>query len=271
MLDVFDGILAARLCGTGGASPTPPAPVLIEKTVTANGVYNAEDDHADGYSSVTVNTPQLPVTFLKSIKSVGNSIILTDIVPNYNWDVFFDLMIENPKYNSGNDIFFGTRKAVETSEHFLMAFGFAQNWSAYTAWSGFSPTNQDSIYVSNIDNAIGKRQCCIMRRGNAKCIFGDKSFTMTTRTTDDTPSTPIGIAGFDCDDPNEYGILPYSRSDITIYGITLLDENGAVIHNLIPAKAKSNGRAGLYDVITGTFYPSDPEHDDFIKEEIINE
>ncbi len=30
-------------------------PVLIEKTVTANGVYSAADDEADGYSSVTVN------------------------------------------------------------------------------------------------------------------------------------------------------------------------------------------------------------------------
>ena len=31
------------------------APVLIEKTVTANDTYDASDDDADGYSSVTVN------------------------------------------------------------------------------------------------------------------------------------------------------------------------------------------------------------------------
>ena len=30
---------------------------LIEKTITANGTYDAEDDNADGYSSVTVNVP----------------------------------------------------------------------------------------------------------------------------------------------------------------------------------------------------------------------
>lgn len=30
---------------------------LIEKNVTSNGTYNAEDDNADGYSSVTVNVP----------------------------------------------------------------------------------------------------------------------------------------------------------------------------------------------------------------------
>lgn len=32
-------------------------PTLIEKSITANGVYNAADDDADGYSKVTVNVP----------------------------------------------------------------------------------------------------------------------------------------------------------------------------------------------------------------------
>ena len=37
--------------GGGGAT-------LITKTITENGTYDAEDDDADGYSSVTVNVPQ---------------------------------------------------------------------------------------------------------------------------------------------------------------------------------------------------------------------
>lgn len=39
------------LPSTGGGS----SPVLITKSITANGTYDAEDDDADGYSSVTVN------------------------------------------------------------------------------------------------------------------------------------------------------------------------------------------------------------------------
>ena len=35
-------------------------PIVIEKTITENGVYMAVDDHADGYSKVTVNTPVAP-------------------------------------------------------------------------------------------------------------------------------------------------------------------------------------------------------------------
>jgi len=37
--------------GYGGSA------TLITKTITANGTYSAEDDDADGYSSVTVNVP----------------------------------------------------------------------------------------------------------------------------------------------------------------------------------------------------------------------
>lgn len=40
--------------------PTP-TPTLIEKTVTANGTYNASSDSADGYSRVVVNVPSQSV------------------------------------------------------------------------------------------------------------------------------------------------------------------------------------------------------------------
>lgn len=37
--------------------PDPPAPVLIEKTINHNGVYDPEDDNADGYSMIDVEIP----------------------------------------------------------------------------------------------------------------------------------------------------------------------------------------------------------------------
>ena len=37
------------------AGSITPEPILIEKTITANGECNAADDGADGYSKVTVN------------------------------------------------------------------------------------------------------------------------------------------------------------------------------------------------------------------------
>lgn len=41
--------------------PDPPAPVLIEKTITQNGVYDPEDDNADGYSMIDVEVPVVDV------------------------------------------------------------------------------------------------------------------------------------------------------------------------------------------------------------------
>lgn len=42
----------AKIVENGGGSST-----LIEKSITENGVYNASDDEADGYSSVTADVP----------------------------------------------------------------------------------------------------------------------------------------------------------------------------------------------------------------------
>lgn len=42
---------AAETCPSGNSA------TLIEKSITENGTYDASDDNADGYSSVTVNVP----------------------------------------------------------------------------------------------------------------------------------------------------------------------------------------------------------------------
>lgn len=53
---------------------------LITKTITANGTYNASDDSADGYSSVTVNVPASGITPTGSINITTNG---THDVTNY--------------------------------------------------------------------------------------------------------------------------------------------------------------------------------------------
>lgn len=46
--------------------PDPPAPVLVEKTITQNGVYDPEDDNADGYSMIDVEVPVVDVIELNA-------------------------------------------------------------------------------------------------------------------------------------------------------------------------------------------------------------
>ena len=58
----------AKIVENGGGSST-----LIEKSITENGVYNASDDEADGYSEVTVNVPeQNNAKFIKASGDVFN-------------------------------------------------------------------------------------------------------------------------------------------------------------------------------------------------------
>lgn len=52
-MNFYDVLLAKKISGGN-----TPAPTLIEKTITENGVYNASDDEADGYSSVKVEVEQ---------------------------------------------------------------------------------------------------------------------------------------------------------------------------------------------------------------------
>lgn len=66
-----------------GPAPEPPAPVvLIEKNITENGIYNAEDDDADGYSTVDVEV--LPTLIEKEITENGTYIAAEDDAEGYS-------------------------------------------------------------------------------------------------------------------------------------------------------------------------------------------
>lgn len=51
-MDVLSYLMGKNSGGGGGE-----APVLIDKTITENGTYNASDDAADGYKKVVVDVP----------------------------------------------------------------------------------------------------------------------------------------------------------------------------------------------------------------------
>lgn len=58
--DIFDVTIEfnnENIASGGSGGGGGDTPVLIEKTITANGTYNAEDDEADGYSSVIADVP----------------------------------------------------------------------------------------------------------------------------------------------------------------------------------------------------------------------
>ena len=57
MLSLFDLAIAKAISGGGGGGSGGDVTLLNNKDISANGVYNASADDADGYKKVTVSVP----------------------------------------------------------------------------------------------------------------------------------------------------------------------------------------------------------------------
>ena len=263
MTDLHDLLIAGRMLG-GNDSPE-----LITKTVTANGTYSAASDNADGYSSVTVAVPELPVTFVKSIKSVGNSVIITDFVPAYDWITLADIKLGDVVAASGAIPYIigaGYAPAGSTAGFYAAALQSGANTITYYAYQG-NAYGDSGTYQASTSNStiITARNTLTMRRGNAGNQFGTVTFNNSTSATKNDIHATLAIGGLHTFNPNET-VLAYNSREITFYGVKFCDNTGVTLHDLVPAKSKSTTRAGLYDLITGKFYPSSSDFDDFITE-----
>lgn len=254
MIDLHNALIAGRMIGGNGGSPAPE-PVLIEKTITQNGTYNAASDNVDGYSGVTVNVPGVPVTFLKSVKSEGNSVVITDIIPQFTDEIHMTVKFSGSRRStSGTDCFFGVQGS---GPWFLAANPADVDISVYI---GFDYTSPPGLMYSGIES--GNAIPLVLRR-YAPAIAGIRNSNI-----------PSAISG----DPQNFGFSVFGVSynstragrfgfyDMTVYDLTIISSSGAVKHHLVPAQSNSTGRGGLYDIVTGTFYGADSRYDDVVKE-----
>lgn len=84
-MNFYDVLLAKKLNGGGGGGEA----VLIDKSITANGTYNASTDNADGYKKVVVNVSgggglsvsSISATFTQGDNVVYNTATLNDLKP----------------------------------------------------------------------------------------------------------------------------------------------------------------------------------------------
>ena len=85
--NIKDGVTILGVTG----NYTGTTPTLITKNITQNGTYNATDDNADGYSSVTVNvsgggSDPIGILFQGEVDANGNYIMPYDLT--YTGDVY---------------------------------------------------------------------------------------------------------------------------------------------------------------------------------------
>ena len=261
MTDLHDILIAGRMLGGSGGSPAPE-PVLIAKTITANGTYSAAAEGADGYSEVTAAVPELPVTFVKSIKSLGNSIIVTDIVPLYTDTLVVDFLM-------GADISGGTQSAYACAcgnDGGLYGFGVGQSSNNLPIYMGNDWTVTDYLMRADGRDTVRPNTLRADRNGSVLgqyglCEFGMQKFWFTADGNKKDITSPFAIGGYN----GSASATPGNAREMTFYRVQLL-RNDIPIHSLVPARHKTTTRAGMYDLLTGKFYPSDSRFDDFITE-----
>lgn len=101
------------------AIPTGGGSTLITKTITVNGTYSAQDDDADGYSSVTVNVPStsggsvITGTFTGSAAEKGTAKAITVPYSGNGYPISISIFPTAGSYKSGTDLYNSTQtKAI---------------------------------------------------------------------------------------------------------------------------------------------------------------
>lgn len=201
--------------------------------------------------SVRIKGEGLPVTFLKGIKTTGNSCITTDIVP-----VYTDWM--SVEFAEGNAIADTSAIIVGcSSPNGRYGLGIEKNDETLVLYVG-NDWNASGVYSMVPGVAAADYKMLLMRR-NGYTTCGGNRVTITADVNKPDILSGIGIGGSN----SGTGTIPQRCREITFYGIKLFSNAGAMTHNLVPAKA--NGKTGMYDIITNVFYPADAAYDDFVE------
>jgi hypothetical protein len=127
--------------------------VLIEKTITENGIYNASDDSADGYSAVMVNVPsKINTSYLPS--SDASKVIVSN-APDALGIHTINERYSMPLAGADTDVTcYGVVKSIsDYREMILMCVPYASsegnNPAYYLAGGGDVSTVQGTVYGSN--------------------------------------------------------------------------------------------------------------------------
>lgn len=135
---------------------------LIEKTITANGTYDAEDDDADGYSSVTVNVPSGSSKNVQVLQSTSrtNSSSLTKVLGDLTVSKTgtYDIYWSGGRSNTSSSYTWGTRLYVNGT-----GYG-----TENTSWTN----NCQSNHLSNVSLTANQKLSVYTRgRGGSYYTF----------------------------------------------------------------------------------------------------
>ena len=161
----YVGHLNDGTSATGSYSGT--SPTLTIKSITTNGTYDAEDDNADGYSSVTVNVPSGGSSAQIATGSVTGDGTTTLAIPcNFEPDLIYvygdmsdsannrgvvsiTILKDTFAYMSNDSSASNTDEYFNACTHGLSGYGDPTNW--YAAYSN------GVLTINTLDNTSARR------------------------------------------------------------------------------------------------------------------
>lgn len=148
-----DGYIVLPSTGGGGGGST-----LITKSITLNGTYDATDDNADGYSSVTVNV-QGGASVSETQGTYGTEVVVTsgNAPSATSHTIYFEFTDETDEtiigYWNGtfiSDAVTATTPTTYDSKTVTLAQLDGVTWYSYTPPTPPTPGQWETVYTGNI-------------------------------------------------------------------------------------------------------------------------
>lgn len=248
----------------------PSAPVLAEKAVTANGAYDARDDSADGYRSVTVDVPNTYTAadegkVVRSGALVGQTAL--SVTQNGTYDTTANDSV-SVDVTGGSEFPSGYRPVeyLQTTDHqyCVVPFEFRQyDMVSYTV--SLLTARDESGFAGNVGNGtwelyFANRQLHAPYAASPTAIPTGYSITPTAQS---ALGTPIQGAFMFTGVPtaSSFNVGHYRADNYPftgrIYGFAVsrvVDGVPQAAVDLRPCRRVSDDEPGLIDLASGTFY-----------------
>lgn len=234
-------------------------------TIDENGVLSAiNTGEGSGGSQIGINgkggiqttlTPNENIEGYHRISYLRNNAdayIATDYIPQENTRVVVDFSV-NPGYLNGDQAIFGSRNGSSSgSRQFVfwakMASGYTELQGGFVYGGNHSGSKDYPSGGRKLGTQPGER-FIIDTSVNGTFVNGE---WLNDITNTGTPS-PYPICYFACGTNTDGSTTAYKAGSYTLYGSQIYEDD-ELVRDFIPV-INSQGMPGLYDKITGTFYP----------------
>lgn len=209
-------------------------PTLISKSISANGTYNADDDNADGYDSVSVNVPN-SYSAQDEGKVVSSGALVAQESQNVSQNGTYDTTLKNqvvvavPNSYSASDegkVVSSGELVAQTSRNVTMngTYDTTENNEVVVNVSGggsgtlISKTvTQNGTYNASDDSADGYSQVTVNVSGGSSLALIDYDFTKFSGTARNVTYNSNGATFSNLPSSKAYIPIILAFPDITLY------------------------------------------------------